>query len=167
MSTPSTPDEPERQQPETAQQPPVDTAPAGPPTAGQPQLGPPPAQPYLGQPYPGSYANPFVPTVREPWINPAKRRTASWLAALLAIVLLGIGFVVGAVAAHHRDGIQHSRIEPQFGQGQGRGKQVLPGRGNGRFVRPGGGANLPGRPGPLNRPATRPTPSQTPSSSHS
>ncbi|MDT4916309.1 MAG: hypothetical protein QOI15_661 [Pseudonocardiales bacterium] len=82
----STPDEPTAETPATPA-----TAAAEP--AAVP-AGPPPA-------------NPFVPTYREPWVNPARRRQAAGVAAIAVLVALGAGIGIGlAISGHgeHRDG---------------------------------------------------------------
>ena len=45
---------------------------------------------------PGPEPTPFAPRVREPWINPTKRRAAALLAVAAAVVLLGLGALLGA-----------------------------------------------------------------------
>lgn len=120
MSTPITPDE--SGDPSSATPPPPPSAEA------HPQQYPAP------QPYP----YPFAPRVREPWINPAKRRTAGLLAAAVALVLLAAGFLAGAVAGDRHDGgrqvhlqqgqfgRQGDRLDPGFAPGDGRRYGPLP-----------------------------------------
>jgi hypothetical protein len=70
-----------------------------------PEPGPPAAGPAPYPPYGATPGGPFAPRVREPWINPAKRRSAGWLAAALAALLLGAGVLIGiAVAPGHARG---------------------------------------------------------------
>jgi hypothetical protein len=184
MSTPEVPDE--QDDARTAEQPPVPptTEPVGPPPVAPPPaaapvagpagpVGPPPGPPPGYPGYPSAQLYPFTARVREPWLNPAKRGVFSVVAVVLALVLLGGGFVIGAAATHRHDRNQHSqpmrRFEgqpgfhaPQGGQRPG----VAPG--NGRFRAP--IAPLPGnrnRPGPGQRSAPAATPSPAPSSSHS
>jgi hypothetical protein len=66
--------------------------------------------PFTGQPFPPGYApgspfapQPFAPVLKEPWFNPAKRTTILVTSIVLAVLLLGGGFIVGAVAANHHD----------------------------------------------------------------
>jgi hypothetical protein len=165
MTTPTTPDEPD-ETPTTehpaADYPAAEAAPLPPPPQPPSQAYAPQPPPYAPQPYP------FVPKVREPWINPAKRGAFGLIAAVLAIVLLGGGFVVGAAAAHRHDRGGHSQQMRQFqGQPDGQpGVRAPQGRfqpggvvpGNGRFRGPGQ------RPGQT-VPTASPTP--VPSTSHS
>jgi len=129
-------------------------APAPPAGNYPPRAGTPPYPgPYGAGPYPSPY--PFSPTTREPWLNPAKRTMAALLAVLFAVVLLGVGFVVGAAVANHRD-----RGLTQIDRGGAR---------FGPFGRPGAGHfRGPGIVAPTPVPAVSPTSvTPAPSSSHS
>jgi len=128
---------------------------AGPYGAGPYGAGPYGAGPSGAGPYPNP--NPFAPATREPWLNPAKRGMAALLAVLVAVVLLGVGFVAGAALANHRDrGLsQVERGGARYGP--------LDHPGAGRFRGPGGVA-----PTATPVPAVSPTAvSPAPSSSHS
>jgi hypothetical protein len=122
--------------------------PADTPAAPQPPVPPAsapstplPLPPFAGQPYPPGYAaQPFAPVLKEPWFNPAKRTTILVTSIVLALLLLGGGFIVGAVATHHRD---HGRGVSVYGPLLNRG-QFAPGVG--QRQRPGGQLN-----GPANR----------------
>jgi hypothetical protein len=158
MTTPTTPDEPDEAP--TAQQQPVEE---------QPQQSPPQALPLQGlplqgpPPYSAPYAYPFAPRVREPWVNPAKRGVFSLVAVIVAIVLLGGGFAVGAAAVHQHDGNHSVQMRPF--QGGQPGFRAPQNRQNGQ--RPGfkpGTGRLP-RPGIRQATPTAATPA--PSSSHS
>jgi hypothetical protein len=112
--------------------------------------------------YPPPY--PFAPTVREPWINPAKRRGAALVGAATGVVLLAAGFLIGAASFGGRDGGDRMGpgnrpgylmpAGPRMGDGYGRGRM-------GRLpdLRPGG----PQAP----TPSSVPTASSAPSSTHS
>jgi hypothetical protein len=127
-------------------------APAAPPAvAPAGAAGPPPPMP-PGPPPP----YPFTPVYREPWINPAKRRTAGLAAVAAGLVLLGAGFIAGA-AAFDGNGRDHVNRPGQFmrgndgGVGNGHGRPGIR-DGRGRF------GPMPGMPGrQLPTPTTVPT----------
>jgi hypothetical protein len=54
--------------------------------------------------YPPHPAYPFTPRWREPWINPARRAAVALVSAIVAIVLLGGGILVGATVINRHDG---------------------------------------------------------------
>jgi hypothetical protein len=169
MSTPTPPDrpvEPEAAAPSDATEQ-LPSEAAAPPSAPPPGPNLPPGPP-LPPGYPPPY--PFAPTYREPWINPAKRRTAGLAAAAAALVLLGAGFLAGAAAFDGHGGREH-RGEFMNGNGPGYG----PGMGNGRGQRgmnPNRGpiGQFPGNPGqkvpPINPTALPASPTPA-ASSHS
>lgn len=142
----------------TSEGPPSDaTVPAPPPFV------PPP--PFVGQPYPPAYhaAYPFAPVVKEPWVNPAKRTAVLVTSVVLALLLLGGGFVLGAASTHHRDERGFGPFGPQNAQrlGPGYGLQLPPGA-------PGAGfghkhRHALGTPGTL--PSGPPSPAATPTTS--
>ena len=126
-----------------------------PPFAGQPFAGQPIAgqlyagQPFPGQPYPPGFGAPypFAPVPKEPWFNPAKKTTILVTSIVLAVVLLGSGFVIGAAAVHGHDrrgvsvngpyrGQVGAGVRPRFqlgGQGGGKGAGKLNRRGAGQL----------------------------------
>ena len=133
------------------------------PAAAAPQHQLAPGQPFGAQPYPQGYfaPYPFAPVAKEPWFNPAKRTTILITSIVLAVVLLGGGALIGAVASHHGDrergvGFYGPLQVPRGGKiigpriefpGQGN----HPGRGNGFGRGPGtapsGVPGVPGGPG--------------------
>lgn len=138
---------------------------AGPGPGGYPPPGAVPP-PWAHQPF---ASQPFAPQPREPWVNPAKRGALTLIAVVLALVLLGGGFAIGAVAAHHRDGVRTARMGPYGGvmgrAGFGmRGPRagLVPGYRSGglRRVVPGTG------PGTLPQPAQSPSGGASSSTSH-
>lgn len=99
--------------------------------------------PAPGYGYPGPH--PFLPTYREPWINPRKKRAAGLAGLAAAVVLLGAGFALGAATGGgHGDRTGYGRVGNERGAGDGlrNGPQFGPGR-------PGGQRIHPGRPGLL------------------
>jgi hypothetical protein len=99
---------------------------------------------------------PFVPKLREPWVNPAKRGVLAAVSIAVAIVLLAGGFAIGAAVVHHRDrGVAVVRMGPGGRIGYGmpaprprfgyrfRGPAGVPGRVGGRVVVPGGPVSPP------------------------
>jgi hypothetical protein len=167
MTSPTPPPEsPEPDEAPTAESAPVLDA-ATPATAG-PQAGPPqqqlPPQPGPYPPYVPPYAyQPFVPKLREPWVNPAKRGVLAAVSIAVAIVLLAGGFVIGAAVGHHRDrGVAVVRMGPAGRIGYG-----MPAPRPRFGYRYRGPAGVPGR--ILGRPAVpprAPAPAAPSSSSH-
>jgi hypothetical protein len=134
MTAPTPPDDPDAADSRTTESPSTGSPAAASPAAASPAAAaapaaptPPPGPP--GPPpgyYPAPY--PFEPRYREPWVNPAKRATLGLVAVLVAIVLLGGGFVLGAAVGHsHRgDGGRSIELRPMPGRIGGYG---MPGRG--------------------------------------
>lgn len=139
MTTPENEDAPTT---ETPAVPAAGEASPVPPAPAQPPAPPAVPPPHAYGPPVGS--NPWVAPPRERWINPAKRTSAIIVGVVAALVLLGVGGVVGAALDHH-DG--HERIVRMVPDGNFR---------PGPFGGKGPYDNLPAQPGRL-----LPTPSAT------
>lgn len=124
-----------------------------------------PSEPVVpaSQPASETHPYPFTPTVREPWINPRKRRTAALAAGVGALVLLGGGFGVGATAfGSGHDGGGRGGDRMGFAHPNGPGQQG-PGSFGGPAGRHGGQGHRPlSPPRPSSVPSTIPTPSVSP-----
>jgi hypothetical protein len=79
---------------------PTDDTPASPPAT--PPARPTPAPPPAATP---AVANPFVPVVREPWVNPNRRTHVAGVGIAALLVALGGGIGIGLAIGdgHHRE----------------------------------------------------------------